>query len=253
MNGHEETVPMNHEAAHLAKTMRREADALCPGPPPVDAVVRAGRRRRRHRRRAVAGVTAATVLGCLVGALVPLSLPPSPPPSERPVGTPPATATASPTPSGEPTSSGVRVVRPYEPVEIGQGALLGLLPEGRQNHIVTWGGRQAFDEEIEWAKGLPGDGIRPNSLSGGYHYSPESGVLYRGTWRTDTEPARITVTAAGRTWEANLVRLPGDPGWGVYHLDAGHLDRDDVPATVTAHGPDGTVLARLDGMTAPMR
>ncbi|GAA2429828.1 hypothetical protein [Streptomyces macrosporus] len=239
---------MDHEAARLAEAMRREADTLRPGPPPVDAVLREGRRRRRQRRRAVAGAAAAAGLGCLAGVLL---LPPLP--TTGPVGTPPAASTApSPSvPSAPAASPGVRVVEPYEPVEIGQGTLLGLLPEGRQNHVVVRGDRAAFDEAVERAKEIAGDGIRPDSLSGGHHHLPEDGVLYTGAWRTDTEPARITVTAADRTWEAGMVSLPGDPGWGVYHVDAGRLDRDEIPVTVTAYGPDGTVLARLEN-TLPM-
>ncbi|GAA2383010.1 hypothetical protein GCM10010420_01260 [Streptomyces glaucosporus] len=228
------------ETARLAEALRREADALRPGPPPVDAVLREGRRRRRQRHRALAGTAAAAVLGCLAGALLLPSGPPAGP------AAPPAASTVSPAPSPPPAPvPGVRVVRPYEPVEIGQGALLGLLPEGRQNYVVDWS-PEGFRESVRQARKAVGDGIRPNSLSGGISFSPDRGVLYTGAWRTDTEPARITVTAAGRTWEAGLVSLPDDPGWGVYHVDAGRLGPDETSATVTVYGPDGTVLARLD-------
>lgn len=152
-------------------------------------------------------------------------------------------------PSG-PSVSAVRVVEPYEPVEIGRGALLGLLPEGRQNYVVAWGGPEDFRESVERARGVVGDDIRPGGLSLGYQQSPERGTLYTGAFRTDTEPARITVRADGRTWEAQMVRLPGDPGWGVYHVDAGR-SAPDTRATVTAYGPDGTVLARLDDRSPP--
>ncbi|SFL49360.1 hypothetical protein SAMN05192584_1201 [Streptomyces pini] len=139
----------------------------------------------------------------------------------------------------------MRVVRPYEPVEIGQGALMGLLPEGRQNYVVSWGGPEAFREDVEHAKGMVGDSIRPDGLSFGHSSTPEGAVLYTGAFRTETEPARITVTAGGRTWEAGMARLPGDPGWGVYHVDAGRTGLG-TRVTVTAYGPDGAVLARND-------
>ncbi|URN12750.1 hypothetical protein LUW77_17370 [Streptomyces radiopugnans] len=47
-----------------------------------------------------------------------------------------------------------------------------------------------------------------------------------------------------------MVRLPGNPGWGVYHVDAGGTG-PGTRATVTAYGPDGTVLARND-VTGPL-
>ncbi|MDG9702720.1 hypothetical protein QC029_10755 [Streptomyces sp. DH37] len=233
---------MDDEAARLAEAMRREAGALTAGPPPVDAVVREGRRRARRRRRAVTGAAAAAVLACLAAVLLPSAQPPPAVPAPA----------ASPEPSGPsgPSVSVVRVVEPYEPVEIGRGALLGLLPEGRQNYVVAWGGPEDFRESVERARGVVGDSIRPGGLSLGYQHSPERGTLYTGAFRTDTEPARITVRADGRTREAQMVRLPGDPGWGVYHVDAGR-SAPDTRATVTAYGPDGTVLARLDDRSPP--
>ncbi|MFP8883202.1 hypothetical protein [Streptomyces mangrovi] len=155
---------------------------------------------------------------------------------ERPAGT---------EATGPRASSVVRVVRPYEPVGIGRGALMGLLPEGRQNHVVSWGGPEAFREDVEHAKGIVGDSIRPGGLSFGHSSTPEGAVLYTGAFRTETEPARITVTAGGRTWEAGMVRLPGDPGWGAYHVDAGRTGLG-TRVTVTAYGPDGAVPARGD-------
>ncbi|HZG02283.1 MAG TPA: hypothetical protein VE546_01685 [Streptomyces sp.] len=235
---------MNHEATRLAEAMRHEAGALSVGPPPVDAVLREGRRMRRRRRRTAAGAAATAVLATLACAvLLPPRLSPGPDPA------PPAAASPRPAPSataGEhhAPSSAVRVVRPYEPVGIGQGALLGLLPEGEQNYVVAWDGPEDFREQIEHARHLTGDNIRPDSIACNYS-SSERGTLYTGTFRTDTEPARITVEAAGRTWEAEMVRLAGDPGWGAYHVDAGRTGIGDGSITVTAYGPDGTVLARL--------
>ncbi|WP_143688631.1 hypothetical protein [Streptomyces barkulensis] len=225
------------ETARLTEAMRREADTLAAGPAPVEALVREGRRLVR-RRRTAAGAAAAAVLACLAGGVLlpPLLASPGPAPAA-----PPASSAAPPSA----TPAGVRVVRPYEPVEIGQGALMGLLPEGRQNYVVSWGGPEAFRESVEAAKGMVGDSIRPGGLSFGHSSTPEGAVLYTGAFRTETEPARITVTAGGRTWEAGMVRLSGDPGWGVYHVDAGRTGLD-TRATVTAYGPDGTVLARND-------
>ncbi|MFP8944355.1 hypothetical protein ACLIYM_23350 [Streptomyces fenghuangensis] len=227
------------EAARLAEAMRREAGTLTAGPAPVETLVSEGRRLVR-RRRTAAGAAAAAVLACLAGGVL---LPPLLASSGPAPAAPPAASPVPPAPSATP--AGVRVVEPYEPVEIGRGALLGLLPEGRQNYVVSWGGPEAFREDVESARGMVGDSIRPGGLSLGHSSTPEGGVLYTGAFRTETEPARITVTAGGRTWEAGMVRLSGDPGWGVYHVDAGRAGLG-TRATVTAYGPDGTVLARSD-------
>ncbi|SFM04507.1 hypothetical protein, partial [Streptomyces pini] len=119
------------ETARLAEAMRREADTLAAGPVPVEALVREGRRLVR-RRRTAAGAAAAAVLACLAGGVLLPSLPVSSGPAPA---VPPAASSVPPAPSATP--QGVRVVRPYEPVEIGQGALMGLLPEGRQNYVVS--------------------------------------------------------------------------------------------------------------------
>ncbi|GAA2429822.1 hypothetical protein [Streptomyces macrosporus] len=147
-------------------------------------------------------------------------------------------------PSGASTSPGVRVVRPYEPVEIRQGALMGLLPEGRQNYVVDWS-PESFRYSVEQAKEIVGDDLRSDSISGGLHYEPGRGSLFTGAWRSDVVPARITVRTADGTFDAGMLRLPGNPGWGTYHLDAGPLDARRAPVTVTAHAPDGTVIDEL--------
>ncbi|MEU1281817.1 hypothetical protein [Streptomyces sp. NPDC005805] len=139
-------------------------------------------------------------------------------------------------------ASGPRVVRPYEPVAIGGGAVMGLLPEGRQNYVVAW---QDFEESIERAKGYTGDDIRPGSLSGG-QYSDGDDVLFTGAWRLDTAPARVTVrVGAGGEREAGILTLPGEPGWGTYHLDAPGSGTPREITVVTAYAGDGTVLADL--------
>ncbi|CAM5227463.1 hypothetical protein SHIRM173S_09919 [Streptomyces hirsutus] len=111
-------------------------------------------------------------------------------------------------------TAGPRVVRPYQPVEIGQGARMGLLPEGRQNYVVAW---ENYAESVERAKGYAGDSIRPDSLSGGLHTEGDD-ALYTGAFRTETVPARITLRIdGGAEAEAGMLSLPGDPGWGTYY------------------------------------
>jgi hypothetical protein len=139
---------------------------------------------------------------------------------------------------------GPRVVQPYEPVEIGQGARMGLLPQGRQNYVVARGD-DAFAESVAQSKKYVGDSIRPNSLSGGLHTDGDD-ALFTGAFRTDTVPARITVRVdAGPEQDAGVLMLPGEPGWGTYYLDAAGAGAPKESTEVTAYGADGAVLATL--------
>ncbi|MGW4048507.1 hypothetical protein [Streptomyces sp. NPDC004721] len=146
------------------------------------------------------------------------------------------------------TAPGPRIVRPYQPVSIGQGAVMALLPEGRQNHVVAW---TDVREAVEQARGMVGDDIRPESLSGGIAVDGAD-VLYTGAWRTSTPPARIAVrTADGTERDAGVLSLPGRPGWGTYYLDATGAGTPRGAVTITAYGPDGAVLATLAYESSP--
>ncbi|MGW1542189.1 hypothetical protein ACWCPM_18470 [Streptomyces sp. NPDC002309] len=157
--------------------------------------------------------------------------------------------TGAPTPArADAASTGPRVVRPYQPVEIGQGAKMGLLPEGKQNYVVAYGD---FEEAVEQAKNYVGDDIRPDSLSGGMGVDGDD-VLFTGAFRTDKVPARITLRpGTGAEVEAGMLRLPGRSGWGTYYYDAAGTGRPSGTVTVTAYGADGSVLAGLTYDASP--
>ncbi|MGW7286767.1 hypothetical protein ACWGH4_14910 [Streptomyces sp. NPDC054847] len=158
--------------------------------------------------------------------------------------TPAATATEAATETAAVTTAGTgpRVVQPYQPVEIGQGAKMGLLPQGRQNYVVAW---EDFEGSVERAKAYVGDSIRPNSLSGGLQTDGDD-ALFTGAFRTDTVPSRITVrVGTGPEQAAGMLMLPGEPGWGSYYLDAAGAGRPEETVKVTAYGADGEVLATL--------
>lgn len=141
-----------------------------------------------------------------------------------------------------PSATGPRVVRPYQPVDIGRGAKMGLLPEGRQNYVVSY---DDFAADVEEAKKYPGSSIRPNSLSGGIGTEGDD-ILFTGAYRTDTVPARTTVRIGkGPETDAAMLRLPGRPGWGTYYLDRPGAGPWREPVTVTAYDGAGAVLATL--------
>lgn len=196
----------------------------------------------RTKRLVMAGVVAMALAGGASTALASAGGAAQPAGTAADAATTAVTAGSGDTAPAAPASAGPRVVRPYEPVEIGQGAVMGLLPQGRQNYVVAW---QNFDEYVEQAKGYVGDSIRPNSLSGGLHVDGDD-VLFTGAFRTDTVPARITVrVGTGAEKDAGMLTLPGDPGWGTYHLDAAGTGAPRQTTRVTAYGEDGAVLASL--------
>lgn len=135
----------------------------------------------------------------------------------------------------------LREVEPYEPVEITEDAWMGLLPEGEQNYVVS--PPAAFEENIEAAQGYPGTRLRPDSISSGHAVRDGRVEYVHGAWRFAEPPARVEVRLPGGRHAAELVTLPGRPGWGAYHLDVAALDAPgDEEFTVTAYGPDGEVL-----------
>ncbi|TXS35021.1 hypothetical protein, partial [Streptomyces sp. t39] len=90
-----------------------------------------------------------------------------------------------------------------------------------------------------------------NSLSGGVN-SDGDDVLFTGAFRTHTVPARITVRIGdGAVRDAGMLKLPGNPGWGTYHLDAAGEGPLAETVRVTAYGPDGAELARLSFDPSP--
>ncbi|MEW2635563.1 hypothetical protein AB0903_28990 [Streptomyces sp. NPDC048389] len=229
---------MNEDDMRLRDALRREADTVPHGFAPVEAVLRRGRTARRRRTAALAGtataVAALLTLGTLGGPSS--AQDPAPPASAAPDTAPPA-----PAPLPE-----VRVVRPYEPVPIGHGFSMALLPEGRQNFVVGTGDIGA---SVEQSRQYVGDSIRPNSLSSGLS-SGDGPPLLCGAFRSDTVPARVEVRLdSGERLAAAALRLPGAGDWGAYYAfgDAGH----DVGGwTVTAYAGDGSVLVEqhFEGM-----
>ncbi|MFE6281040.1 hypothetical protein [Streptomyces sp. NPDC057877] len=231
MNNDERECPR----AQLSEALRREVAGLPTSPAPVDAVVRAGRARRRRNRAVAGGAAALVVLAAVVG--LPSLWGASSPDRVEPA----VTAPASPRPVG----SGVRTVRPYEPVALAPGLRLGLLPEGRQNYVVTEPER--FPQALRQARsGQLGDNLGPRSVSVGYGTTGRAGVEHiDGAWRLPEPPRRIVVTAAGEEHRAELFTLPGSPGWGAYYLDTTGLP-PFTSFTVTAYDEDGRAFDTVE-------
>ena len=223
------------ELVALGPALHHEADAVAPGHPPVEAVVRRGRARRLRRRAgvtsAVVGVVAVSLTLTVAPRVTSGPAPPATTPSELP-GPPPASKQATPPER--------QVVRPYQAKALSGGWWLGLLPDGRQNYLLAPNSttKTEFDQQMADQRKKPsGDNLPPRSIGGGA--DSHAGNIW-GSWRHPGQ-VRITVTIAGKEREATLYSLPGEPGWGVYYLDARHL----APRTtysVTAYDADGNVF-----------
>lgn len=222
----------------LRDALRREADTVPHGPAPVDDVLRRGRTAHRRRTAALAGTATA------VAALLTLGTLGGPSSAQDPA--PPATAAPDTVPPAPVPPPEVRTVRPYEPVPLGHGFSMALLPDGRQNFVVGTGDIGA---SVEQSRQYAGDSIRPDSLSSGLS-SGDGPPLFYGAFRTDTVPARVEVRLdSGERLPTRALRLPGAEDWGTYYA-FGDADHDIEGWTVTAYAGDGSVLAEqhFEGM-----
>ncbi|MFD7438234.1 hypothetical protein [Streptomyces sp. NPDC059861] len=213
----------------LGELLRNEADTFPTSPAPVDHVVRRGRVARRRRTVVATGAVTAVVALTAVGLTDLARTRPTPPTS---------TATATPRPAPSPEHRGPRTVSPYTPVDIGHGHRMALLPEGRQNFVVSNGDISAA---IEQARDSIGDSLGPDSLSSGLEVG-DGPPLYFGAFRARTPPTWIElVFDSGLRRTAPALTLPGDTGWGTYYAftDASTVDTD---YTVRVYGKDGEVL-----------
>ncbi|WP_049568454.1 hypothetical protein [Streptomyces sp. SBT349] len=237
-------MPERENGPEFVEELRRAAGTLVVGSAPVEEMIRRGRALRARRRLATAvagtaGVLAAVLAACLAWL----------PTGAGSAGTggpddpaPPAATREAPSPHGDDSGAPVEA-RPYEPVPINDETVLGLLPEGDENYVVT--SPASFAEDIEAAKGYPGSNIRPGSISSGYSEDAGAVVLVEGAWRLDATPSRIEIAPEGQdvTYPATVVTLAGETGWGVYYLDAGRHPEFTFAFRVIAYDTNGEVLA----------
>ncbi|GAB3655425.1 hypothetical protein [Streptomyces sparsus] len=164
-----------------------------------------------------------------------------------------ATAEHAPRPTAEaaPTSGlavlgglEVKVVEPYEPVDINDDLQMGLLPTGKQNYVITSPDR--FAAEIEAAKAYVGDNIRPDSISLSVYSEQGEPTLISGAWRLADTPRDVTVSFGHNIdYAAQIVQLPGKPGWGTFYLDVQDQGLPDT-FSVTAYDKAGNAFASID-------
>ncbi|MGA5099494.1 hypothetical protein ACPCAC_19295 [Streptomyces lavendulocolor] len=152
--------------------------------------------------------------------------------------TAPAPAPAAPArPAAKGPSAQVRTVAPGERVHAGHGVRLWLTEEGK--HWSTPGGGENFRSVTDGNLDLTTPGIT-HQAEGGTKRVFHSGVHY-GT----EDAARVTLTdETGRTTDAALVELAGEPGWGAWYVTT---PAGAATHTVTLLDSAGRVLAQLPG------
>ncbi|RKN38504.1 hypothetical protein D7294_23800 [Streptomyces hoynatensis] len=229
------------------------AESVVPGPAPVEQVMRRGRALRARRRLAV--VSAATACVLAVALAVGLAEWPAgagPEEAGGSGGTAPPAAQATPPGTPSPSAGGGLVeVRPYERVVINRETVLGLLPEGEQNYVIT--SPQYYAQQIEDAKRFPGNNVRPGSIGAGLLEDQNGARLIEGVWRLDETPARIMIEPEGEdtAYPATMVMLAGEPDWGVFYFDAARSPSLPPDFDVTAYDEHGRVLAVTQGPGSP--
>ncbi|NYI04523.1 hypothetical protein [Allostreptomyces psammosilenae] len=135
-----------------------------------------------------------------------------------------------------------RVVQPGERIEVGGGFVVWLTAQ--DEHVVV----DPEMPDLEQAKKIIDDNV-PEDTIGLRSFARPDGTLFTGAYRGDGDLHRVTITSQGVTAEAQVITLPGNPGWAAYHLHNDELpppgtDPDDR-VTITAYAADGTVLATL--------
>jgi hypothetical protein len=137
--------------------------------------------------------------------------------------------------------------RPYERVVINDDFVMGLLPEGDQNYVVST--PESFDADVEAAKQYPGSSIRPNSVGAGIYGEDDEIVLIEGVWRLDEGVPFIAVTPEGQDWGygAQPVALKNEDGWGTFYFDPAAWEIEGVDTyTITASDADGEVFSEFE-------
>ncbi|WP_331769541.1 hypothetical protein OG948_37945 (plasmid) [Embleya sp. NBC_00888] len=256
---------MNDEQ-QLRAGLREFADLVPTGPAPVAELVRRGTAMRR-RGRLVRGAIGTAAVVCSVLVVVGLGHPgaqPGPsttplpaevsrPPSTPSIGSSPGTPTSPSSPSVPP----VRTVAPRERVVTGGGEVMWLTAQGQ--HVI-----ERLPAPGETSPVVPEtrnvlDGNQGFGVINVRTFGRRDGALYTGAvrYRGTSAPVRVTVDAAGRTFDAHVLTLGGSPGWAVYYLDGPVVPRNgsSLPVggggvTVVAYAADGTVLATASD-TAP--
>ncbi|MFC9327877.1 hypothetical protein [Kitasatospora sp. NPDC057015] len=210
----------------LASALRQAADTMPVSTAPVDAVLRTGRAIRR--RRTVRSAVSVAVLVPLCAAVTLVLLPPA---RDGGRAAPVPTAPAAPPAPTAPAASGPALRPAGQPYGIGGGRELTLTAQGAEVSGPGAGG--------SWS--MPVDKVPPGEITATV-LGDATSTLALGLYRGAAPAARVTVALGGRSVEAQVFALAGEPGWSVFVAPG--VGRGTTP-TVTVFAADGGVLAGL--------
>ncbi|MEO3749506.1 hypothetical protein [Streptomyces sp. B6B3] len=206
------------QADEAWERLRREADDLPTGQPPVAEVMREGRRLRRRRHLAV-------TTACVVAVSLPLTVADFS--DLLPDGG--AQGSVNMEAGGDTADDGPHMVEPLERIDIGHGlpwslALRSADPplSGDEGYLLCR--TEDFDEAVQlWADEgadsgtvgtVAGPGLR------GFLTVTSNATIISGTWVTESglPPRQVLVTWDDDVTEATLLTTPASAGWGVYYV-----------------------------------
>ncbi|WMX46400.1 hypothetical protein RGF97_18285 [Streptomyces roseicoloratus] len=237
----------------LRAVFAEAAHDITPNPLPLAAVRRRGRAHRRRRAVTLAALAVLSVSGAATVAELSLSAPrtddraaPAPPgPSASLPAAPGAPATAVTGRAGAPPVTEVRVVRPGQRVDAGRGWTVWLTAEGKH-----WTGADGYENSRSVTDG------NIDTAVPGISYQSEgdgTGTFHSGLYYGTRSVGRVELREEdGRTVPAELLELPGRPGWGVWYvytpaaLGAGSPDRGT--ADLNLYDRAGGRIAELPGI-----
>ncbi|WP_225102550.1 hypothetical protein [Streptomyces sp. CoH27] len=224
-----ETRAVSTQVGRLREALAEAAFEITPSPPPLEAVQRAGRRRRLTRRVAVLGagcgllLGAWTVTGAVFGG------------GTEDGATPPVASDDGSSSAGE-----VRVVTPGEQITVNDDTKIWLAADGLHSK----------------GRNVPGPPIK---VTGGTNVSREPQMWGDpdGTWtafgiyKGKGEAARVRIESARSGTAGKVLTLAGNPGWGGWYAvvkpPAGSKAKaalaENIPRRVTVYDATGKVIA----------
>ncbi|MEU0391303.1 hypothetical protein ABZ208_00660 [Streptomyces sp. NPDC006208] len=169
-----------------------------------------------------------------------------------PAAAAPASAAARPAPAAQASrpSSGVRVVTPGQRVQAAPGVELWLTEEGK--HWSVPGDPDQFRSVVDGNLDMSTPGV---SLQGEPVDGPRGPFYFlSGVFYGSRDAARVDVRTSKGRFTAEMVTLPGRPGWGAWYTtgplpdasEGGLPGRDDFLRSVTLYDRAGKQLAQLD-------
>jgi hypothetical protein len=138
----------------------------------------------------------------------------------------------------------VRVVDTRQRIDVGQGFTIRLISDA----LVVEKPQRAGGKASNWQLNVLDNAGAAKPIEA--HLVPgPTGILYVGWYRGSARLARVNVRIQGGDLAANIITLPGSPGWAAFYVNVRAGDaprRTDLACTVTGYAENDTILAQTD-------